>query len=337
MEEKKIVLNTKCVVDVGKSITSQCIKNLFAGKGKPVKIAVVSDREVGGYYMKGFLEQFDAIGIKPAVITIDGSQAAKTIEAVKSVYERLMDIDFSEADTLIALGGGGVIDITAFAASTFGNGAKYILFPTTLLSMIESTLANCAMLNFQSQKDLIRVSVSPNHVVIDTAFLKTLPPRYMANGIAQVLQYGLTDNPSLLNRLSGPVDLAELVEESLLAGIRIRKNAPELLRFGRDIADAIEGHFRFLKYTQGEALGLGLIASDSSPALHTLYGRLGLPIELTGVTQETLMKRIMKSLEKQGDTVIIPRIGPEGKPVIQKVPYDAAERYYESLLTGICH
>jgi len=337
MEAKRIVLETKCVVDIGKSISSQCIKNLFSGTGKLSKIAVVTDREVGGYYLKGFLEQFDAIGLKPPVIMIDGSQTAKTIEAVKSVYERLMDIDFSEADTLIALGGGGVIDITAFAASTFGTGAKYILFPTTMLSMIESTVAPRAMLNFQSQKDLIRVSVSPYHVVIDTAFLKTLPPRYMANGIAQVLQYGLTDSPSLLNRLSNPGDLAELVEESLQAGIRIRKEAPELLRYGRDIADAIEGHFRFLKYTQGESLALGLFAMDPSPALHSLYDRLGLPIALTGATKETLLKRIMKSLEKQGDTVMITRIGPEGKPAIQKVPADAAERFFDTLLTGICH
>lgn len=337
MEAKRIVLETNCVVDVGRSITTQCIKSLFTGTGKLSKIAVVTDREVGGYYLKGFLEQFEAIGIKPAVIMIDGSQASKTIDAVKSVYERLMDIDFSEADILIALGGGGVIDIATFAASTFGAGAKYVLFPTTLLSMIESTVAPRAMLNFQSQKDLIRVSASPYHVVIDTAFLKTLPPRFMANGIAQVLQYGLADSPILLNRLANPSDLAELVEESLRAGIRIRKDSPELLRLGRDIADAIEGHFRFLKYTQGEALALGLFAVDQSSALQSLYERLGLPLEITGVTKETLLKRIMKTLEKQGETVLITRIGSEGKPTIQKVTVDAAERYFDTLLTGICH
>lgn len=337
MSAKRIEVGTKYPVDIGQSINDRFVKDLFKGTLDNRKVVIVTDREVSGYYLEKFLVQFVESGINPTIVVVDGSQNAKTIDTVREVYERLNDVNFLHTDLLIALGGGGVIDLTAFAATTYNKGIEYVIFPTTLLSMLESTVAGLALLNFQSNKDLICVQANPVHAVIDTAFLKTLPSRYMANGIAQIIQYGLIEKPKMLNWFASPGDLTELVEESIQTGAKIRTERPEMLSFGREISDSIEGHFRFLKYTQGEALALGLLAMNQSPAMHSLYGRVGLPIELSGVTKDTLLKRIAKSLEKQGDTVSIVRIGAESKPTVQKVQKEAALRFYDSMLSGICH
>ncbi|MDD4094925.1 MAG: iron-containing alcohol dehydrogenase [Oscillospiraceae bacterium] len=334
MQTKRIELENHSPIDIGRSVAGSMAADYIAGSGDPKRTLIVTDREVAGYYLKEFTDSFAGKGFVPAHIIVDGNASSKTLDTLTAVYERLYDLDCSY---VIALGGGGVIDIATFAASTFGRGVKTLLVPTTLLSMLESVMMSHATLHFQSQKDIIRVPVQTSYSVIDVAYLKTLPHRYIANGIAQLIQYGLIDNPGLLHALASAKDVAALVEEGLRSGDRIRKIQPELLAFGRDIADAIEGHFRFLKYTPGEALALSLLAMCHSAALHKLFEQLGLPVKLTEVGKDALLKRIAKSLEKQGSEVSLIRIGPEKKPIVQTVPLEAAVRYYDSALSEICH
>ena len=333
MQAKRIEIEKRGPADIGRSIAGTCVADFIANADGPKSVLIVTDREVSGLYLKDFSEALsDEISAPPHII-VDGNPSSKNMDGLTAVYERISDLNCAY---IVALGGGGVIDIASYAAATFGNGIKTILVPTTLLSILESVMASHATLNFQSQKDIIRTPISPTYAAIDVSFLKTLPQRYFANGLAQIIQYGLIDNPALLHALATSKDVTALVEEGLRSGSRIRKTKPELLAFGRDIADAIECHFRYMKYTSGEAFALALLSMCHTAALHKLYERLGLPVMLTEVTKETLLKRIAKSLEKQGKTVDLIRIGPEKKPIIQKVPPETAIRYYDSALSEIC-
>jgi 3-dehydroquinate synthase len=334
MQVKRIEIEKYSPIDIGRSVAGSLAADYIAGSGDLKRTLIVTDREVAGYYLKEFTDSFAEKGFVPAHIIVDGNASSKTLDTLTSIYERFYDLDCS---CVIALGGGGVIDIATFAASTFGNGVKSVLVPTTLLSMLEPVMVSHATLHFQSQKDIIRVPVALSYSVIDVTYLKTLPKRYIANGIAQLVQYGLIENQGLLHALASGKDVAALVEEGLRSGSRIRTTQPELLAFGRDIADAIEGHFRFLKYTSGEALALSLLAMCPSAALRKLFEQLGLPVMLTEVSKDALLKRIAKLLEKRGNTVDLIRIGPEKKPIIQGVPVETAIRYYDSALSEICH
>ncbi len=333
MQAKRIQIENHTPVDFGRSSAGMLAADYIAGSGDPKRTLIITDREVAGYYLKEFSDAFAQKGFVPAHVIVDGSASSKTLDALYPVYERFTDLDCAH---VIALGGGGVIDIATFAASTFGSEVKIVLVPTTLLSMLESVMASHATLHFQSLKDIIRVPVCPSYSVIDVMYLKTLPHRYIANGVAQLIQYGLIDDPGLLHALASARDAAALVEQGLLSGSRIRKTQPELLAFGRDIADAIECHFRFLKYTSGEALALSLLAMCPSAALRKLLEQLKLPVVLSEVGKDALLKRIAKSIEKQGDTVRLIRIGPEKKPVVQTVSVDTAMRFYDSALSEIC-
>lgn len=335
MQNKQIMSEEQYPIDIGRSTAISLVTEHIARDKRQRSPLIVTDREVGGYYLEAFQKAFAEREIPTAHVIVDGNPSSKTMEMLTNVYERLSDLNGS---CIVALGGGGVLDIAMFAASTYGSGSEIILVPTTLLAMLESVNASHAMLHFQSQKDLIRVPTKkPSYAVIDVSYLKTLPRRYFANGIAQIIRYGLIDNSGLLHTLASAKDLTVLIEEGLKVGSAVRKTQPELLSFGSEIADAIECHFRFLKYTHGEALALALLALCPSAALHRLYERLGLPVKLTEVTKDALLKRISKSLEKKGQTVDLIRIGPEKKPVLQKVALEAAIRYYDSALDEICH
>ena len=334
MQAKRISLEKCYPIDIGRSVAGTCVADYLDREAGSRNALIITDREVAGYYLKDFSAALSEKVQEVPHIIVDGNPSSKTMEALKPVFEQISDRD---CGYVIALGGGGVIDIATFAASTFAAGVRSVLVPTTLLSMMESVMASHAALHFQSQKDIIRVPIDIDYSVIDVSFLQTLPSRYFSSGLAQIIQYGLIDNTALLHALSASKDTATLIEESIRSGNKIRRTQPELMNFGRDIADAIECHFRFLKYTPGEALARALLAMCHSPALHKLYERLGLPVMLTEVGKETLLKRIAKTLETRGDTVDLVRIGPEKKPLNQKVSADIALRYYDSVLSEICN
>lgn len=337
MDLTRINAGTLYPVEYGQSAAQLYLADIFKHRLEKAQVAIITDREVSGYYISDFVRQFERIGILPVVIVIDGSQAAKSFDIVRSAFERLTDIEFSRSDILFALGGGGVIDVAAFVAATFQKGIDYIQIPTSLLAMIDSSMAPDAYLNFQSHKNQIGITYSPIHVIIDTDYLRTLPPRYQANGIAQVIQNGLLADPQLLAGLDNPgIDMFSLIDNCILTRKNILAENPHFLAFGQEIAEAIEGHFRFLKYTHGEAMALGMYALYQTDALRLLYIKNGLPLTVTGVTRDTLLKRIIKNYENRSAAVPLVRLESEGKPYIDMIPVEEANSVFDKLLSVIC-
>lgn len=337
MELTRINAGINYPVEYGQAVAQMYLTDIFKTRLVNAKVAVITDREVSGYYISDFSRQFERIGITPVVIVIDGSQAAKSFDTVRTIFERLTDIEFSKKDLLFAFGGGGVIDVAAFAAATFQNGIDYVQVPTSLLAMIDSSVASDAFLNFQSHKNQIGATYSPVHVVIDTDYLRTLPPRFHANGIAQAIQYGLLANQELLALLAQPqTDMLGLIDNCIRTRRLLRENNPKYLTFGQEIAESIEGHFRFLKYTHGEALALGILALYPQDKVRELYVKYGLPQTVTGVTKDTLVKRIVKSYETRTDDISFVRLSAEGKPYLDLIPASEAQAVFDKLLSNIC-
>ncbi|HBP38052.1 MAG TPA: hypothetical protein DD640_04805, partial [Clostridiales bacterium] len=264
------------------------IPEIFRERLAGRRLVVVSDREVSALYRQTLNEQFKAGGANPCFLTIDGSEAGKTPESVRSLYEQLSDMEMSVQDLLVAFGGGSVIDVTAFAAATYLGGLDYVQVPTSLLAMADSAASPVCRLNYRSTKNLLSLACRPAGVLIDADLLKTLPPRLMTNGYAQIIQFGCVQNPAILEMMeTNSLDIEELLTAALAARIRLLADFPEGLNFGRPIGDAIEGHFRFLKYLHGEALALGMLAASPSDRLRRLLGQYKLPVHLEGVNSET--------------------------------------------------
>jgi len=291
---KQVVTSRPYVIECGRENAAQSLITLVKGLQHTdlIQVAVVSDREVSGLYRDSFLPTLEKAGLKVTLIIIEGSQSAKNLDVVRTVYERLMDISFQKTDLLVGWGGGSVLDVTSFVASTFQGGVPYALLPTSLLGMLESAEAQSAYLNFQSHKDCIGVDCEPIAVIMDVDFLTTLPSRFMKNGYAQIIKYGMLDQITLLNRLVTKADMLITIDECYIAKSRIEEQEEDAFLFGHEIADAIEGHFRFLKYSQGESLAFAMLAMNPSPALIQLYTHMGFPTVIDGVSQETLQKHI---------------------------------------------
>ena len=120
---------------------------------------------------------------------------------------------------MIALGGGIVGDVTGFAAATWLRGMEYIQIPTTLLSMVDSSVGGKTAVNHPKGKNLIGAFYQPKAVFIDPETLITLPTREFKAGMAEVIKYGVIKDKSLFEYLENEKNrdkILNLENESLI-------------------------------------------------------------------------------------------------------------------------
>lgn len=265
------------------------------------RVIIVTDREVAALHAPALAATLAAAGRTVHTVVVDGSEAAKNLEGVRSIYEQLSDIDCSQGDLILAFGGGSIIDMASFAATTFLGGIPLVVMPTSLAAMVDSSVSHNCCLNFRSTRNVIQAVSRPLRVLIDPDYLNSLSQRQMANGYAQIIRYGMISDPELISMMiGGQPDMEVLIGRAIEARLKTERDNPDSLEFGRSVGDAIEGHFRFLKYQHGEALALGMLAACPPPQLRSLLQQYNLPLKLEGVTPDTIIRRIVKSLQIQG-------------------------------------
>ena len=120
----------------------------------------------------------------------------------------------------MALGGGVIGDLAAFAADTFLRGVSIVHIPTTLLAQVDSSIGGKCGINHNLGKNLIGSFKHPELVLIDSCFLKTLPTREFIAGMSEVLKYALINN----NKFFGFIckhhsDISDLKKDYILETI----------------------------------------------------------------------------------------------------------------------
>ena len=272
---------------------------------KDIKAAIISDRQVSGYYYNAFEKQFVIRNVKTCLITVDEGEQSKNLSQVNNVIKELTDSGLNSDDWIIALGGGSVIDIAAFAASLYTGGSRFIAVPTTLSSMAETCCADKAYLNSGSRKNTAQIEVSQSAAFIDPVYLSTVPKKYLPNGYAQIIRYALLADFGLLTELMGlsessHSDIRVFLNRVYAARAAIDRKNPVLLTLGSELSEAVEGYFRFMNYSEGEALALSLFATvpdKARTAMSAIYTKLNLPTELKGVSFNAIMNSLKDSYQ----------------------------------------
>ncbi|MBO4635636.1 MAG: iron-containing alcohol dehydrogenase [Clostridiales bacterium] len=296
-----------------------------------LKVAVVSDRIVSGYYYNKFENQFLIRGVKPILVPVECNDMGKSLNAVDSVLRFISDFDFGPCDWIISLGGGGILDVTAFVHSLLQTKVNFMAVPTTLMSMTEGCVSSKAYLNFMSRKDIMSTAFEPDIVIVDPSFLSTVPAKYKSNGYASIIRYAILEDLSLI-KIPDDMDsgLRDYLNRVYSCRCRIEKRDPRLLTLGSEISAAIEGYFRFMNYSEGEALALSLISAvDDSrrEPLSKIYGVLGLPTALKDVSSAMILKNLKRNLDRYASgkvELVDMENGPTQRWVIRTLSADQA-------------
>jgi 3-dehydroquinate synthase len=154
------------------------------------------------------------------VVLPDGERH-KTLATFTTVIDRLIDGRFHRDCCLVALGGGVIGDLTGYVAASYQRGVDFVQIPTTLLAQVDSSVGGKTAVNHPRAKNMIGAFHQPIAVVADTVTLRSLPPRELAAGLAEVIKYGIIVDAAFFAWLESHIDdLRRLDAASLTYAIR---------------------------------------------------------------------------------------------------------------------
>lgn len=276
------------------------------------KVIIVTDETVAPLYGSRVYQSFAAAGVETKLAVLPSGEASKEFETFGQLMNALLDQKPDRKTTLVALGGGVVGDLTGFAASVLLRGVDFIQVPTTLLAQVDSSVGGKTGINTRHGKNLVGAFYQPRLVVADTDVLDTLPRRELLAGYAEVVKYGLIDDPAFFDwcEANAPDLLAGdaakrtyAIEHSCRAKARIvaadereTTDLRALLNLGHTFGHALEAETGFgSDLLHGEAVGAGMaLAFDLSAELALCppadaqrvrrhLGAVGLPMRLRSI------------------------------------------------------
>ena len=231
------------------------------------RVLVVTDSGVPAEYARAVAAQ-----CKEGVIcTVEQGEGSKSIEGFAILLQTMLDHGFSRKDCVVAVGGGVVGDLAGFAASAYMRGIDFYNIPTTLLSQIDSSIGGKTAVNFGGVKNIVGAFYQPKKVLIDPNLLNTLPPRQIANGLAEAVKMALTSDRELF-ALFERASIADNLDEIILRSLNVKKSVVEqdeketglrkVLNFGHTIGHGIESCGGLY---HGECVALGVLPMCGEP------------------------------------------------------------------------
>lgn len=306
---------------IGENLLSQA--ELLTQHIKGSEVLVVSNTTIAPLYLQKVLDLLTDYRCESVVLP-DGEEF-KTLEVMNQIFDSLLTSRFSRRVTLIALGGGVIGDMTGFAASCYQRGVPFIQIPTTLLSQVDSSVGGKTAVNHALGKNMIGAFYQPQCVIADITTLNTLEDNQLSSGLAEVIKYGLINDPEffvwLEDNISGlrnrePSLLAEAIERScqdkadVVAQDELEQGVRALLNLGHTFGHAIETGMGYGNFLHGEGVAVGMvmaadlsqrmgwISADDVERIKNVLTAAGLPISVPkGMTAERFMS--LMSVDKK--------------------------------------
>lgn len=283
------------------------------------KVLIVTDSGVPAGYAQTVAKQCK----EPYIEVFPQGEPQKNMDTYQAILGRMVQEGFSRTDCVVAVGGGVTGDMAGFAAASYMRGIDFYNVPTTLLSQVDSSIGGKVAIDFKGYKNIVGAFYQPKGVLIDPEVLKTLPPRQIANGLAEAIKMAATNDAELfafLEREDPLQHLDKVIEGSLL----IKKSVVEqdtketglrrVLNFGHTAGHAIETVSGLNQLYHGECVALGmLIMAAPAPRerLRAVLQKVGLPTSYT-CDHDRVIAAMAMDKKVSGDEITVvslPQIG----------------------------
>ena len=319
---------------------------------KAKRVSIISDTNVAPLYLKTVADSFKAAGFEVSTFAFTAGETSKTLDTVNRIMECFLINKLTRTDLAVALGGGVVGDLTGFASAIYLRGIDFVQIPTSLLAQVDSSVGGKTGCDLAFGKNLCGAFHNPLAVFIDENVLKTLPPHYFADGLAEAIKAGAIKLPHLfeLFEKGAENDISTVIYESVKMKAQVVENdfteqgERTLLNFGHTVGHAIElyENYRGLSHGQAVAVGMALITKASEKAGLTekgTYARLvnclkaySLPFT-TEIPLKDLADLAVRDKKSSGDKIKLVLIENIGKGYVKQIEI---ENLYAFLKDGIC-
>lgn len=312
----------------------------------PSSIVVVTDANVERARGGAIERAFGGIGARVTRLVLPPGEEHKTLATVSRVWDAALGANVDRDALFVAVGGGVVGDLVGFAAACTLRGVRFVQVPTTLLSMVDSSVGGKTGVDHPSGKNLIGAFHQPSAVVADLEHLSTLDARQIAAGLAEVVKIALVADEDLLNRMEcastaiargDRAALAPIVRAAVGAKIRIVRDDEResgvraLLNLGHTVGHALEARGGYSRWLHGEAVALGTIAELRAtaalgwtpPALvhraEQLFAAVGLPTRVEEAELVAAWPFVDRDKKRGGGTLRLPVVTAAGKASVERV------------------
>ena len=250
---------------------------LFTTRGLSKKTVVLFDEHTRKLFGDSLLQTLRDEGFQYKELVVPAREASKSFSVAFRLYGSMIEADVDRSWNLLAVGGGVIGDLGGFIAASYFRGIPVIQLPTTLLAMTDSSIGGKVAINHPLGKNLVGFFHLPELVLIDPAYLRSLPQREIYAGMAEVVKYGfIADEPFFsflelhfndITNLQEPL-LTEAIKKSAFTKADVvEKDFREMdglratLNFGHTFAHGLEklAEYRYLRH--GEAVTIGMVCA----------------------------------------------------------------------------
>lgn len=273
----------------------ELISQTFSGR----RIMIISDDNVyplyGDALTKTLSDTYECFHL-----ILPHGEATKSFQILPEIYRAMLEANITRSDGVIALGGGVIGDLAGFAAASFLRGVKLIQIPTSLLAQVDSSVGGKVAVDLPEGKNLVGAFYHPSLVLIDPTVLSSLPPRFINDGLGEVIKYGCIKDENLFRLLESRGSFAalenylpEITERCIDVKRIIVEHDPfdtgerMLLNFGHTLGHTIEQYFQYRRESHGEAVAIGMY-------------QISLLAQMKGLTRKGVAARILDVLQTYG-------------------------------------
>ncbi|MBQ9849706.1 MAG: 3-dehydroquinate synthase [Clostridia bacterium] len=347
MKSVRVPASKEYEVIIGSGIISTLGEKCVSLLGKR-RCIVITDSNVAPLWLGKAVDSLEKSGIDVITYIFPAGEESKSAKTLFDILEFMADNRLTRTDFAVALGGGVTGDMTGLAASLYLRGIPFVQVPTTLLAAVDSSVGGKTAVNLTAGKNLMGAFYQPSLVVCDTDTLSTLSPEIFADGMAEVIKYGVIFDRELFDAVKHG-NIKDNTENIIARCVELKRDVVEkdefdkgdrqLLNFGHTMAHSIEKLSNF-EISHGSAVAIGMvIASKASIALGwsdedctdgiiEANRNNNLPCECT-FSPEDLADAALSDKKRTGGeiTFVVPK--KIGECVLKKIPVDVLKEIAE--------
>lgn len=318
---------------IGTGLLEGIGERFLAGKF-PVKspVLLVTDASVADLYADQVEASLGKAGYKVTTAVVPSGETSKSLEMLDELIGVALQGGLDRKSTVIALGGGVVGDLAGFVAATYMRGVKFVQVPTTILAH-DSSVGGKVAVNHRLAKNIIGAFHQPEIVLYDLDTLKSLPPRDVRSGYAEMIKHGLIwdesfarwcdENAERLLALEPDALGHGLYEGCRVKSIVVSRDEKEndlraILNLGHTIGHALEAVSHYGELLHGEAISIGMVGSarlaakfgygdELADETERLLRKFGLPVRIpAGYDTDAIMSAMQHDKKfKEGSMVFV--------------------------------
>ncbi len=267
------------------------------------RVIVITDVNVMKLYGESLVQRLQDCGVSAGGLAVTGGESSKSFDTYREVMQRLYELGFDRRAVLLNLGGGVVIDLGGFVASSYMRGVSYVNVPTTLLAQHDAAIGGKTAINSDWAKNFVGAFHHPLAVYCDPGTLATLPAREVAAGIAESIKVAIIGEPALFRLLESVAGTlleerpAAVLEEIVLRSARtkvqllardpLETDLRRPLNLGHTFGHPLETMLAYRGMLHGEAVAMGIVVAT-------------LAAETAGICPPEVANRILRLLRAYG-------------------------------------